>query len=64
MEIFARGDIVGIKSGPFTNSKGQVEAVHPTHPYLKIVVQIFGRPTPIEWSDSRPCSASQMRRSY
>jgi transcription termination/antitermination protein NusG len=48
MEIFARGDIVRIKSGPFTNFKGQVEAVHPKRPYLKIVVEIYGRPTPIE----------------
>ena len=47
MEIFAPGDTVRIKSGPFTNFRGLVKIVHPTRPYLKIVVEIFGRLTPI-----------------
>jgi transcription antitermination factor NusG len=47
MEIFTRRDSVRIKSGPLTNCKGQVKAVHLARPYLKIVVEIFGRLTPI-----------------
>jgi transcription termination/antitermination protein NusG len=47
MEIFAPGDTVRIKSGPFTSVIGQVKAVHPNRPYLKIVAEIFGRLTPV-----------------
>jgi transcriptional antiterminator NusG len=48
MAKFALGDTVRIKSGPLTNLLGKVKAVNPNLPYLQIVVELWGRLTPIE----------------
>jgi transcriptional antiterminator NusG len=48
MEKLSSGDIVRSKSGPFTDLRGKVKAVHPTRPYLRIVVEVWGRPTPVD----------------
>lgn len=43
-----RGDMVKIKSGPFDGFDGAVEDVSPDKGTVKVVVTIFGRPTPVE----------------
>ena len=45
---FDKGDSVTIVEGPFTNFNGLVEEVKPEKGRLKVLVTIFGRPTPIE----------------
>ncbi|MFC1706897.1 transcription termination/antitermination protein NusG [Planctomycetota bacterium] len=42
------GDQVKIKEGPFENYDGTVEEVFPAKGMVKVVVTIFGRPTPVE----------------
>lgn len=44
----AKGDMVKIKSGPFDGFDGTVEEVIPDKGLVKVVVTIFGRPTPVE----------------
>lgn len=43
-----KGDMVKIKSGPFEGFDGTVEEVSPEKGTVKVVVTIFGRPTPVE----------------
>lgn len=43
-----KGDTVKIKSGAFDGFDGQVEEVNPEKGTVKVVVTIFGRPTPVE----------------
>lgn len=43
-----KGDMVKIKSGPFDGFDGTVEEVVPDKGLVKVVVTIFGRPTPVE----------------
>jgi transcriptional antiterminator NusG len=43
-----RGDMVKIKSGPFDGFDGSVDDVSPDKGTVKVVVTIFGRPTPVE----------------
>ena len=42
------GESVKIKEGPFENFDGVVEEVVPSKGLVKVVVTIFGRPTPVE----------------
>ena len=43
-----KGDMVKIKSGPFDGFDGTVEEVIPDKGLVKVIVTIFGRPTPVE----------------
>jgi transcriptional antiterminator NusG len=45
---FHVGDRVRVKEGPFENFEGVVEEVLPTSGCLKLMLTIFGRPTPVE----------------
>ena len=45
---FSKGDNVKIKEGPFENFDGIVEEVIPAKGLVRVVVTIFGRPTPVE----------------
>jgi transcriptional antiterminator NusG len=45
---YAKGDNVKIKEGPFENFDGVVEEVVPAKGIVKVIVTIFGRPTPVE----------------
>jgi transcriptional antiterminator NusG len=45
---FEKGDSINIIEGPFANFNGTVEEVKPEKARLKVLVSIFGRPTPIE----------------
>jgi transcriptional antiterminator NusG len=45
---FRDGDRVRVKEGPFENFEGVVEEVLPTSGCLKLMLTIFGRPTPVE----------------
>ena len=44
----SKGDMVKIKSGAFDGFDGAVEDVNPEKGTVKVVVTIFGRPTPVE----------------
>jgi len=44
----AKGDMVKIKSGPFDGFDGTVDEVLPEKGTVKVIVTIFGRPTPVE----------------
>ena len=45
---FSGGEAVRIKEGPFENFEGTVEEVSAAKGTVKVVVTIFGRPTPVE----------------
>ncbi len=45
---FNKGDSVKIKEGPFENFDGVVDEVVPAKGLVKVIVTIFGRPTPVE----------------
>ena len=45
---FETGDEVRVVDGPFTNFTGTVEDVKPDKGKIKVLVSIFGRPTPVE----------------
>ena len=45
---FNNGDRVRVKEGPFENFEGVVEEVLPASGCLKLMLTIFGRPTPVE----------------
>jgi len=42
------GDSVKVKEGPFENFDGVVDEVVPSKGLVKVIVTIFGRPTPVE----------------
>lgn len=44
----SKGDMVKINSGPFDGFDGAVEEVNTERGTVKVVVTIFGRPTPVE----------------
>ena len=46
--VFQRGDKVRVIDGPFVNFQGVVEDMHPERGRMKVVVPVFGRPTPVE----------------
>jgi len=43
-----KGDMVKIKSGAFDGFDGTVDEVNPDKGTVKVIVTIFGRPTPVE----------------
>ncbi len=45
---FAKDDLVKIKEGAFENFEGAVEEVLPEKGLIRVIVTIFGRPTPVE----------------
>ena len=45
---FQKGDSVKVKEGPFENFEGIVEEVNPTKGIVRVIVTIFGRPTPVD----------------
>ncbi len=42
------GDYVEVVDGPFTQFNGRIEEVFPEKGKVKVVVSLFGRPTPLE----------------
>ena len=46
--MFEKDDMVKIIDGPFSNFTGEVEDVNVDRSTLKVMVTIFGRPTPVE----------------
>ncbi|HVJ80974.1 MAG TPA: transcription termination/antitermination NusG family protein [Planctomycetia bacterium] len=45
---FNKGDRVVIKEGPFENFEGDVDEVHADKGTVRVMIQIFGRPTPVD----------------
>jgi len=45
---FEKGESVKIKEGPFESFDGIVDEVNPDKGIVKVIVTIFGRPTPVE----------------
>ncbi len=45
---FQKGESVKIKEGPFESFDGIVDDVYPDKGIVKVIVTIFGRPTPVE----------------
>jgi len=45
---FDVGDHVKIIDGPFTNFDGVIDELKPEKSKLRVIVSIFGRPTPVE----------------
>jgi transcription termination/antitermination protein NusG len=45
---FVKGDRVVIKEGPFENFEGDVEEVNEDKGTVRVMIQIFGRPTPVD----------------
>ncbi len=45
---FTKGERVTVIDGPFTDFVGTVEEIYPEREKVKVMVIIFGRPTPIE----------------
>ena len=45
---FNKGDMVKVVAGPFIDFTGSVETINEDKQKVKVIVSIFGRPTPIE----------------
>jgi transcriptional antiterminator NusG len=46
--VFQKGDKVRVVEGPFVNFSGAIDDMSPERGKLKVMVQIFGRLTPVE----------------
>lgn len=46
--FFEEGDEVRVIDGPFSNFQGVVEEVKPDKEKLRVLITVFGRPTPVE----------------
>ena len=46
--LFATGDMVRVKEGPFSDFTGAVDSVSPDRRRLTVSVMVFGRSTPVE----------------
>ena len=42
------GDVVRIRSGPFAAFTGKIEGINQAKGLLKVIVEIFGRVTPVK----------------
>lgn len=47
-EDFAVGEVLKVIEGPFEGFSGTVDEVHPGKERMRVMVVIFGRPTPVE----------------
>ncbi|MEE9421209.1 MAG: transcription termination/antitermination protein NusG [Desulfatiglandaceae bacterium] len=45
---FEEGDDVRVVDGPFTNFQGVVDEMKPDKEKLRVLITVFGRPTPVE----------------
>ncbi|OQA57518.1 MAG: hypothetical protein BWY42_00506 [Candidatus Omnitrophica bacterium ADurb.Bin277] len=45
---FSEGESVRVKEGSFANFNGVIEQINPDRGKLRVMVTIFGRPTPVE----------------
>ena len=45
---FETGDKVQVMDGPFTNFTGVVDEVRPDRGRVRVMISVFGRPTPVE----------------
>jgi len=45
---FETGDKVQVTDGPFSNFTGTVDEVRPDRGRVKVMISVFGRPTPVE----------------
>lgn len=45
---FEKGDVVKVMEGPFANFTGTVEEINPERERVKVMVNIFGRQTPLD----------------
>jgi transcriptional antiterminator NusG len=45
---FKQGDRVRVKEGHFENFEGEIDTVDETHGRVTVMINIFGRPTPVE----------------
>ena len=45
--VFEEGESVRVVSGPFANFPGFVDQVHPDKEKVRVMVQVFGRATPV-----------------
>jgi transcriptional antiterminator NusG len=46
--IFAKGEQIRVKEGPFMNFNGTIDDVYPEKGKVKVNISIFGRSTPVE----------------
>ncbi|MFH1846461.1 MAG: transcription termination/antitermination protein NusG [Candidatus Omnitrophota bacterium] len=46
--MFAQGESVRVKEGPFKNFSGSIEEANQEKGKIKVMISIFGRPTPVE----------------
>jgi transcriptional antiterminator NusG len=45
---FRVGEVVKINAGPFETFEGEIEAIDETTGKISVLIEIFGRPTPVE----------------
>jgi transcriptional antiterminator NusG len=45
---FEQGDKVQVTDGPFANFTGLVDEVRPDRGRVRVMISVFGRPTPVE----------------